>query len=154
MQEEAQRTHYKAVLTRASQSTTAMDFRRVGGQLWIYTDHKAKWTLIPKYVVWFSEQATAARRQSTQGTSDKPTQGRRPHKSTTCQLGEQVASQLKPSKASQEHNLAKSRAHLLQAKAVHTRAAREGNEKFLKQSFNRYTPTATVPKQPTTLVQY
>ena len=31
-------------------------------------------------------------------------------------------------KASQEHNLAESRAHLLQAKAVHTRAAREGNE--------------------------
>ena len=33
-----------------------MDFRRVGGQLWIYADHKAEWALTPKYVVWFSER--------------------------------------------------------------------------------------------------
>ena len=103
------RTHYKAVLTRANQSTTAMDFRRVGGQLWIYADHKAEWALIPKYVVWFSEQTTAATNSLTQGTSGKPTQARRPHKSTTCQLGEQVASQLKPSTAIQEHNLLKAK---------------------------------------------
>ena len=69
------RTHYKAVLTRANQSTTAMDFRKVGGQLWIYADHKAEWALIPKYVVWFSEQTTAATNSLTQGTSGKPTQG-------------------------------------------------------------------------------
>ena len=52
-----------------------MDFRKVGGQLWIYADHKAEWALIPKYVVWFSEQTTAATNSLTQGTSGKPTQG-------------------------------------------------------------------------------
>ena len=43
----------------------------------------------------------------------------------------------KPTQAKHNHTgaqLAESRAHLLRHKAVHTRAAREGNEKFLKEA--------------------
>ena len=84
-----------------------MDFRRVGGQLWIYADHKAEWALIPKYVVWFNE---------------------RPLQHVDSPPKDKWQADSSQDKASQEHNLAESRAHLLQAKAVHTRAAREGNE--------------------------
>jgi hypothetical protein len=60
-----------------------------------------------------SKAATQEHNLPTWRTSSKPTQARQGH--TRAQLAE-------------------SRAHLLQLKAVHTRAAREGNEKFLKEA--------------------